>query len=79
MLIANISLNLQQTMIDKTVLPADALFDMKLKYAPETGTDTSQNGDAVSVREALEQQLGPHVESTRGPVVTVVVDHVKKI
>jgi uncharacterized protein (TIGR03435 family) len=78
MLIANISLNLQQTVIDKTGLPADAVFDVKLKYAPETGTDTSQNGDAVSIREALEQQLGLHLESTRGPVVTVVVDHVEK-
>jgi uncharacterized protein (TIGR03435 family) len=78
MLIANIAANLQQTVIDKTGLPTDAVFDFTLKFAPETGTDTPQNGDAPPMREALEEQLGLHLESTRGPVQIVVVDHVDK-
>ena len=78
MLIGNIAGNLQQTVIDKTGLPIDAIFDFTLKFAPETGTNTLQNGDAASIREALEEQLGLHLEPTRGPVLTVVVDHVDK-
>jgi uncharacterized protein (TIGR03435 family) len=78
MLTGNIAGNLQQTVIDKTGVPDDAIFDFTLKYAPATGTDSSQNGDAPSMREALEQQLGLHLEPTRGPVLTVVVDHVDK-
>lgn len=77
-LISNIAVNLQQTVIDKTGLPGDDLYEINLKFAPETGTNTSQNGDAVSLREALEQQLGLHLESGRGPVLTVVVDHIEK-
>ena len=77
-LVSNIAANLQQTVIDKTGFPADALFDFALKFMPETGTEPSQNGDAVSLREALEQQLGLRLESTRGQVLTVVVDHVDK-
>jgi uncharacterized protein (TIGR03435 family) len=78
MLIANIAATLQQTVIDKTGLPTDAVFDFTLKFAPETDTNTPQNGDAPPMREALEEQLGLHLESTRGPVQIVVVDHVDK-
>jgi uncharacterized protein (TIGR03435 family) len=78
MLIANVAANLQQTVIDKTGLPTDAVFDFTLKFAPETGTNTPQNGDAPPMREALEEQLGLYLESTRGPVQIVVVDHVDK-
>jgi bla regulator protein BlaR1 len=78
MLIANIAANLQQTVIDKTGLPTDAVFDFTLKFAPETDTNTAQNGDAPPMREALEEQLGLHLEPTRGPVQIVVVDHVDK-
>ena len=78
MLISNIAMNLQQTVINKTGIPTDAVFDFTLKFAPETGTNPLQNDDAASIREALEKQLGLRLESTRGPVTTVVVDHVDK-
>jgi uncharacterized protein (TIGR03435 family) len=76
MLIANIAGNLQQTVIDETGLPNDAVFDFTLKFVLETGTNTQQNGDAPPLREALEEQLGLHLVSASGPVQTVVVDHV---
>ena len=77
-LINNIAGNLQRTIIDKTGLPSDAAFDFTIRCAFDATSATSQNGDAPSLREALEDQLGLRLESTRGPVPTVVVDQVGK-
>ncbi len=77
-LINNIAGNLQQTIIDKTGLPSDAAFDFTIRCTFDAASATSQNGDAPSLREALEDQLGLRLESTRGPVPTVVVDQVGK-
>ena len=76
-LLGNIAGNLRQTVIDQTGVASDALFDFKLNFALETGTD-ARSGDAPSLREALETQLGLRLEAARGPVATVVVDHVEK-
>ncbi len=78
LLIGNIAANLHQTVIDKTGLPGDAAFDFVLKYTPKGSPDSPQNGNLPSLHEALDQQLGLHLQSTRGPVMTVVVDHVDK-
>jgi len=77
-LIRNVASNLHRTVIDKTGLPNDALFDFTLHFAPDAGMGASVQTDALPMREALEQQLGLHMESARGPVQVVVIDSIDK-
>lgn len=77
MLIGNLALNLHQTVIDRTGLPADAVYDFKLRFAPDNGPEAT-TGDALPLRTALEDQLGLHLEAGKGPVQVLVVDHVEK-
>ncbi len=78
MLLANLALNLQQTMIDKTGLPADAVYDFTLRWASDYGTGTPGESDAPPLPTALEEQLGIHLEAGRGPVQVLVIEHVDK-
>jgi uncharacterized protein (TIGR03435 family) len=78
MLTANLAGNLHQTVIDKTGLPTDAVYDFTLRFAPDFGTGTSPDSDALPLPQALQDQLGIHVEASRGPVQVLIVDHVEK-
>lgn len=77
-LLGNLALNLHQTVIDKTGLPADAVYTFTLRYNPAYGQGTASEGDAPPMSSALEEQLGLHLESSRGPVKVLVVDHIEK-
>jgi len=71
---------LRQTVIDKTGLPGE--FDIKLRWSREAMTATPDSDSAAintgpTLFNAL-QQLGLKLESTRGPVEVVVIDHVEK-
>ena len=78
MLMANLAGDLRQTMIDKTGLPADAVYDFTLRWAPDYGSGTAGDSDAPPLPTALEEQLGIHVEAGRGPVQVLVIDYVEK-
>ena len=61
--------------LDKTSLPGS--YELKLDWSP----DTAPAGDAAtlpSLFTALQEQLGLKLESTKGPVETLVVDHVDR-
>jgi uncharacterized protein (TIGR03435 family) len=69
---------------DRTGLAGN--FDVDLEWTPALGTQGSVGADAVSgpsagdsppLFTALEDQLGLKLESTRGPVEILVVDHVE--
>ena len=68
--------------IDKTGLTG--IYDFDLKYAkPEEqgGSGKTDNGSAEqapSIFTALQEQLGLKLQSTKGPVKTLVIDHVEK-
>jgi uncharacterized protein (TIGR03435 family) len=63
-----------RTVVDRTQL--DGRFDIDLSFTPSGAPSTSVD-DAVSVFTAVQEQLGLKLESTRGPVNVVVVDHVE--
>jgi uncharacterized protein (TIGR03435 family) len=70
-----------RTVIDKTALKGR--FDFTLKYAPDrdapSGADNgSPQDDAPSIFTALEEQLGLKLQPDKGPVDTVVIDHVEQ-
>lgn len=77
-LIKNVALNMHKTVINKTAIPADALFDFTLHFAQDTGMGASAQSDAPPMREALEQQLGLHLEPNRGSIQTVVIDSIER-
>jgi uncharacterized protein (TIGR03435 family) len=80
---------LHQTVIDKTGLTGK--YDLELTWAPDQssdpmfkGTDGAQqkadpapDSTGPSIFTALQEQLGLKLQSTKGPVETLVVDHIE--
>jgi uncharacterized protein (TIGR03435 family) len=68
---------LSHTVIDKTGLTGD--YDFRLKWTSEDqSNNTADNGTTdrpPDLFTALQEQLGLKLESTKGPVTTLVVDH----
>jgi uncharacterized protein (TIGR03435 family) len=61
-----------RVVIDRTGLTG--LFDFELKWAQDPTADTA----VPSIFTALQEQLGLKLESTRGPVDVLVIDHVER-
>ena len=73
--------HLQRTVIDKTNLTG--FYDLHLTWAPESpaaiaGQDTGQTEDTgPSLFSALQDQLGLKLIPAKGPVPTLVIDHIE--
>jgi uncharacterized protein (TIGR03435 family) len=74
-----------RTVIDRTGLTGNFDFNMEWSLErSETGAATEatarvpQPDDGVSLFTALEEQLGLRLESTKGPVEVLVIDHVER-
>jgi bla regulator protein blaR1 len=72
-LAGSLSTVLGRTVLDKTGLPGK--FDYTLLYAPDGATP---DDDRPSLYTALEQQLGLRLESSKGPVEFLMIDHVER-
>jgi uncharacterized protein (TIGR03435 family) len=83
---------LGRTVVDKTGLTA--IYDFTLKWTPDEsqapmsgGMDGGQRGSdntvgsdssSPSIFTAIQEQLGLKLESQKGPVEVIVIDHVEK-
>ena len=72
---------LHRTVLDKTGLKGK--YDFTLKFAPDHdgppgGDSGSSTDDAPSIFAALEEQLGLKLQPSKGPVDTLVIDHVEQ-
>jgi uncharacterized protein (TIGR03435 family) len=80
MLAETLADQLNHTVIDKTGLLGD--YDLKLKWTPdEESHDAADNGAAdrpPDLFTALQEQLGLKLDAAKGPVETLVVDHVEQ-
>jgi uncharacterized protein (TIGR03435 family) len=65
---------LHRTVVDKTGLTGE--YDFVLNWTPEDGSSPSPEASDASLLTALEEQLGLKLESSKGPVDTLVVDHI---
>ncbi len=85
-LINILSRQLQRTIVDKTGLSGK--YDITLQWTPEQGEGMGFPGGAgapppppdsagPSIFTALEEQLGLKLNSTKGPVQTLVIDHIE--
>ena len=84
-----LSQQLQRTVLDKTGLTGK--YDLELSWTPDQGSDpmfkgpegSPQRGDGApdssgpSIFTALQEQLGLKLQSAKGPVETLVIDHVE--
>jgi uncharacterized protein (TIGR03435 family) len=68
----NLSQRLGRTVVDQTSITG--IFDIHLTYERERTADA----DSPSVFSALQEQLGLKLESSKGPVEILVIDHVAK-
>ena len=81
-LLRTLSMVLGQSVIDKTGFTG--LFDLRLDFVPDDTTPSMPPPppgsaiDGLSIGQALSQQLGLHLESTRGPVPVIVIDNVER-
>jgi uncharacterized protein (TIGR03435 family) len=78
--IANqLSYIVQATVTDKTGLTGS--FDFDLKWTPDDAGPTSSDASGesnVSIFTAVQEQLGLKLQPTKGPVDTLVIDHVEQ-
>jgi uncharacterized protein (TIGR03435 family) len=83
-LIRTLSMVLGRTVVDKTGY--SDLFDVRLDFLPDATTSAlpaPPPGAAIdpnqpTILAALQEQLGLKLESTKGPVEVLVIDHVEK-
>lgn len=72
MLASRLERQLGRRVADHTALTGD--YDYKLTWAPDQATDST----GPSVFTALQEQLGPKLDSAKGPVEIIVIDSVEK-
>ncbi len=75
----NLSNQLHRQVLDKTGLTGN--FDFSLHWAPDDlaadSTSSASETTAPSLFTAVQEQLGLRLDPTKGPVDTVVVDHIE--
>ena len=73
-----IAAQVERTVNDRTGYTGKV--DVMLKWAPDLGTKPASDEDALvpPLPQALEEQLGLHLQPSRGPVKTYIVDHLDK-
>ncbi len=88
-LVNMLSQQLKQTVIDKTGLTGK--YDFELNWTPDDGpgpmfhgsdgspqkADTAPDASGPTIFTALQEQLGLKLQSAKGPVETLVIDHVE--
>jgi uncharacterized protein (TIGR03435 family) len=74
-----LSSRLERTVIDKTGLTGN--YDLTLIFKPEDETGGKDNGasdnNAPDLLTAIQEQLGLKLASTKGPVDTLIIDHIE--
>jgi uncharacterized protein (TIGR03435 family) len=73
-LASNLSGELSRMVVDKTALTGN--YDITLKWTPDGEQETATSGPSLFT--ALQEQLGLKLVSAKGPVDTIVVDHVER-
>lgn len=78
----NLAMELGRVVIDKTGI--EGKYDVKLTWSPEnnsagiTNASNEASPPGPSIFTALKEQLGLKLESTKGPVESLVIDHIEQ-
>ena len=57
---------------------AQGAFDFRLSWTPDASLDGTPDGTGPSIFTALQEQYGLRLESRKGPVEIIVVDHIER-
>jgi uncharacterized protein (TIGR03435 family) len=74
-----LSSTMERPVLDATSVPG--VFDFKLEWSTQDGAVKAPDANEIagpSIFTALQEQLGLKLESTKGPVEIIVVDHAEK-
>jgi len=71
----SLSGKLSRTVVDKTGLKGK--YDLSLTWSPDDGSAAASDSSSPSLFTALQEQLGLRLQPAKGPVETLVVDHVE--
>jgi len=74
-LVDMLSSRLQRIVVDKTGLAGK--YDLDLTWTPDDGSTAAPDSNAPSIFTALQEQLGLHLQPSKSPVETFVIDHVE--
>jgi uncharacterized protein (TIGR03435 family) len=75
-IVNQISFVLEKTVTDKTGLKGK--YNVDLKWKPEDSGPSTGDDAGVSIFTAVQEQLGLKLVPTKGPVETLVIDHVEQ-
>lgn len=84
-LVNMLSMQVGQQVVDQTGLKGT--YQFTLQFAPQMGlggmppppgAEASSNSDEPSIFTALQEQLGLKLESTKGPIDTITIDHIEE-
>ena len=67
----------RMTVIDRTGLTG--FYEVDLRFADEVSAHPPENPAGPSIFNAVQEQLGLKLESKKGPVDVIVVDHAEKV
>jgi uncharacterized protein (TIGR03435 family) len=73
----SLSYMVDRTVIDKTGLKGE--YDLHMKWTSDTAPQPAADDAAPLLFTALQQQLGLKLAPSKGPVKTLVVDHVEQL
>lgn len=75
-LTGDLASELQRNVVDKTGLTGR--YDIDLKWAPDETEPGTATDAGPSIFTAVQEQLGLRLQTSKGPVETLVIDHVEK-
>jgi uncharacterized protein (TIGR03435 family) len=78
-LATTLSAMVRRQVVDRTGL--EGRYDFQLNFSPDLGLSTSRDSltdSGPSIFTALQEQLGLRLDSSKGPVESVVIDHAEK-
>ena len=78
-LVTTLSTMVRRQVVDRTGL--EGRYDFQLNYSPDLGLSTSHDSltdSGPSIFTALQEQLGLRLDSSKGPVESVVINHAEK-
>jgi len=75
-LVSTLSSGLDRVVLDGTGLKG--FYDVRLQWTPDGQAERTIDPNIPLLTTALQEQLGLKLESTRGPVEVLVIDHIER-
>ena len=75
-LVSGLSSSLDRVVLDRTGL--QGMYDVNLRWTADGAVQSNTDLSAPTLSTALQEQLGLRLQSTKGPVDVLVIDHIER-